>query len=91
MVYNALYTYVAWSVYIRMAERYMKLFVCFNYSFRVWHGSNALGEISATCDGWTSNSGQGDASLTTLNTLLSTSRISCSEQHYLLCIQIVRQ
>ena len=63
----------------------------FDCSFRVWHGSNAHGEISATCDDWTSDSGQGDASLTTMDTLLSTSRISCSEPHYLLCIQIVRQ
>jgi len=72
---------------IRMATYLLS----FNCSFRVWHGSNALGEIAATCDDWTSDSEQGDASLTSLDTLLSTSRISCSEQHYLLCIQIVRQ
>lgn len=63
----------------------------FNNSLRVWHGSTVQGEVSETCDDWTSNSALGDASSTTLDTILSTSRISCSEQHYLLCIQIVRQ
>ena len=63
----------------------------FNDRLRVWHGSNALGEIEENCDDWTSNIEEGYASSTSLDTLLSTSRISCSEQHYLLCVQIVRQ
>ena len=69
----------------------MYILYVFTNSLRVWHGSNTYGEIATNCDDWTSNIEQGDASLTSLDTILSTSRISCSEQHYLLCVQIVRQ
>ena len=70
---------------------FIHIFHVFNDSLRVWHGSNTYGEIAENCDDWTSNIEQGDASSTSLDTLLSTSRISCSEQNYLLCVQIVRQ
>lgn len=60
-------------------------------SVRIWHGSNGRGEISNNCNDWTTSDRGRGATSSRSNALLSTARASCSEEHYLLCIQVVRQ